>query len=136
MASGAEQVYYKLPELAALLGVETSVLRFWEKEFGAAVKPLKVGPRKKLYRPRDLEIFREIKRLLQEDRYTIPGARRRLEMTDEPAAHDEVASELKALRAVLAETRRELVALRRLLSSGSSPGSGRARASKKPKKKS
>jgi DNA-binding transcriptional MerR regulator len=114
----AEQVFYKLPELSALLGVETSVLRFWEKEFGDAVKPLKAGPRKKLYRPRDLEVFREIKRLLQEERYTIAGARRRLEMADEKGGAE---MELSALRSVLAETRAELLDLRRFLAAAKVP---------------
>jgi DNA-binding transcriptional MerR regulator len=116
MASEAEQVFYKLSELSTLLGVSASVLRFWEKEFG--VKPLMTGPRKKLYRPRDLEIFREIKRLLQEERYTIAGARRRLSLAGSPAGSNEAeAAELAALRSVLAETRRDLLDLRRLLNS-------------------
>jgi DNA-binding transcriptional MerR regulator len=115
MASEAEQVFYKLSELSNLLGVGTSVLRFWEKEFGEAVKPLKAGPRKRLYRPRDLEVFREIKRLLQEERYTIAGARRRLSLAGSPADSGEAEAELTALRSVLAETRRDLLDLRRLL---------------------
>jgi len=131
MASEDEHVYYKLSEVAALLGVEASVLRFWEKEFGAAIKPLKTGPRKKLYRPRDLEIFREIKRLLQEERYTILGARRRLEMVGSPLAGNEAGTEVETLRAVLAETRSELLALRQLLA----PRSGRAKTVKTPEEK-
>jgi DNA-binding transcriptional MerR regulator len=114
MASEAEQVFYKLSELSDLLGVKTSVLRFWEKEFGAVVKPLQVGPRKRLYHPRDLEVFREIKRLLQEEGYTIAGARRRLEMAGKDEAGGGEA-ELTSLRSVLAETRRELLALRQCL---------------------
>ena len=126
MASEAEQVFYKLSELSALLGVETSVLRFWEKEFAEAVRPLKAGPRKKLYRPRDLEVFREIKRLLHEERYTIAGARRRLSEADPPAGKGGDEAELKALKSVLAETRRELLDLRRFL----------ARPGRNPKEKS
>ena len=121
MASEAEQVFYKLSELSTLLGVSTSVLRFWEKEFGEAIKPLQAGPRKRLYRPRDLEVFREIKRLLQEEFYTIAGARRRLSMAESPAGHDEAGAELTALKSVLAEARRELQDLRRLLASASTP---------------
>jgi DNA-binding transcriptional MerR regulator len=115
MASETEQVFYKLSEISILLGVGTSVLRFWEKEFGEALKPLQVGPRKRLYRPRDLEIFREIKRLLQEERYTIAGARRRLSMVEAPAGPGGAEAELTALRSVLTATRRELKDLRRLL---------------------
>jgi len=120
MASESEQVFYKLSELSTLLGVGSSVLRFWEKEFGEAIKPVMAGPRKRLYRPRDLEVFREIKRLLQEERYTIAGARRRLLM--EPSAEgEEAGTEVTALRSVLAEARRELLELRRLLASASTP---------------
>ncbi|MDR0882598.1 MAG: MerR family transcriptional regulator [Candidatus Adiutrix sp.] len=77
MEHDPEQVFYKLNELSEMLGVETSVLRFWEKEF-PQIKPLKVSPRKRLYRRRDLEIFQEIKRLLYEERFTIAGAKKRL----------------------------------------------------------
>jgi DNA-binding transcriptional MerR regulator len=122
MASEAEQVFYKLSELSTLLGVGTSVLRFWEKEFGEALKPLQAGPRKRLYRPRDLEIFREIKRLLQEERYTIAGARRRLSMAESSAGPPvEAEAELTALKSVLTETRRGLKDLRRLLAPDSTP---------------
>ena len=114
------QAYYKLAELAALLEVEASVLRYWEKEFKEAVKPLKTGPRKKLYRPQDLETFREIKRLLHEERYTVAGARQQLARQGlaRPEAAPpmpEAEAELAALRSVLAETRQDLLALRRLL---------------------
>jgi len=119
MASEPEQVFYKLSELSSLLGVGTSVLRFWEKEFGEAIKPIMAGPRKRLYRPRDLEVFQEIKRLLQEERYTIAGARRRLLMPESSAGGEE--AEVTALRSVLAEARRELLELRRLLASASTP---------------
>jgi len=121
MASEAEQVFYKLSELSTLLGVSASVLRFWEKEFGEAIKPLMAGPRKRLYRPRDLEVFREIKRLLQEEGYTIAGARRRLLMAESSAGGEETGTEVSALRSVLAEARRELLELRRLLASASKP---------------
>jgi len=133
MASEAEQVFYKLAELAALLEVETSVLRFWEKEFREAVQPLKVGPRKKLYRPQDLEIFQEIKRLLQEERYTIAEARLRLARPDSPAPKKSAAKagvELSSLQALLAETRRDLLAIRKFIVSGA----GLASVSGRPKR--
>ncbi|MDR3037727.1 MAG: MerR family transcriptional regulator [Candidatus Adiutrix sp.] len=135
MTHEAEQVFYKLTELSELLGVETSVLRFWEKEFERFIKPLKVGPRKKLYRRRDLEVFQEIKRLLYEERFTIAGALKHLEKAGggrQDSLFEEggdrlgdatapapppgvVAAELKALKSVLAETRRDLLALRAFL---------------------
>ena len=156
MAVEAEQVFYKLPELSEKLGVETSVLRFWEKEFEGLIKPLKVGPRKRLYRPLDLEIFKEIKRLLYEERFTIAGARKRLEkagrgrlffeengdrlaaVTAEadgrpsPTRADE--GELQGLRAVLAEVRRDLQALRQFLAPEPDPTPPPARAARPPRR--
>jgi len=133
MASDTEQVFYKLSELSTLLGVSSSVLRFWEKEF-KAIKPLQAGPRKKLYRPRDLEIFREIKRLLQEDLYTIAGARRRLSMAESLAGQDDAEAELTALRSLLADARRELQDLRRLLTTASEQTGPGLKNSNPPKK--
>jgi len=126
-----EQVFYKLAELSELLGVENSVLRFWEKEF-PQIKPMKVGPRKRLYRRKDLETFQEIKSLLYEDRFTIAGAKKRLSQGDTrqrglfedddklgapPLIEDEVpaSDQLKSARALLDETRRGLLEIRDLL---------------------
>lgn len=129
MAVDNDQIFFKLSELSELLGVESHVLRFWEKEFDQ-IKPMKTGPRKRLYRRKDLETFQKIKSLLYEDRFTIAGARKRLESPDIDQGelfenNDRVGSpsqanppvELEAahLRAVLDETRRELLAIKDIL---------------------
>ena len=72
------QIFFKIGDLSEKLGVESHVLRFWEKEF-PQIKPLKVGAKKRLYRPQELALFQEIKKLLYEERYTIAGARKKLE---------------------------------------------------------
>lgn len=132
-----EQVFYKLGELSEMLGVESSVLRFWEKEF-PQIKPMKVGPRKRLYRHRDLELFQEIKRLLYDERFTIAGARKRLDREDFRQGRlfdddDKVDSlplfeagkssdeKLLAARRIIDETRRDLIQIRDMLTSGRRP---------------
>lgn len=132
-----EQVFYKLVELSEMLGVESSVLRFWEKEF-PQIKPMKVGPRKRLYRHRDLELFQEIKRLLYDERFTIAGARKRLDRDDFRQGRlfdddDKVDSlplfeagkssdeKLLAARRIIDETRRDLIQIRDMLTSGRRP---------------
>lgn len=124
-----DQIFFKLSELSELLGVESHVLRFWEKEFDQ-IKPMKTGPRKRLYRRRDLEIFQKIKTLLYEDRFTIAGAKKRLESPDldqgelfTENSEDRVgqtitinqAAEAASLRAILDETRRELLLIKDIL---------------------
>lgn len=133
MVPDSEQVFYKMSELSEMLGVETSVLRFWEKEF-AQIKPMKVSQRKRLYRRKDFELFREIKRLLYDERFTIAGAKKRLESSDpkqgllfdeqsidniNPAAgpdYTAVFEELKAARQTIEEVRRDLLDLKNLIS--------------------
>ena len=72
-----DKLYYKIGEVARLVGVQAHVLRYWEKEV-PAVRPLKSASNQRRYRRKDVEIFREIRRLLYEERYTLAGARKRL----------------------------------------------------------
>ena len=71
------KLYYKLSDIASLLDVEKHVLKYWEEAFGI-FKPVKVGRRLKLYTLDDLENFREVRRLVHGERYTVEGARMRL----------------------------------------------------------
>ena len=69
--------YYRIGEVAKLTGVKPHVLRYWETEFRWMAPP-KSRSRQRLYRPRDIEMVKAIKKLLYEERYTIAGARIRL----------------------------------------------------------
>lgn len=69
--------YFKIGEVAQLVGVRPYVLRYWEKEFGS-IRPGKTRSRHRLYRQRDIATLLEIKRLLHVERYTIEGAKRHL----------------------------------------------------------
>ena len=148
----AEQIYYKISELSVLLGVEPSVLRFWEKEF-SQIRPLKVGPRKRLYRRRDLEIFQEIKRLLYDERFTIVGAKKRLLRHDSRQGElffeddDKIrapllamavtpADELRVARAVIDDARQELMEIKDILLKGRASASAGDEIPAKPAKKS
>jgi len=70
-----DKLYFKIGEVARLVGVEAHVLRYWEKEV-PQVRPIKSLSNQRRYRRRDVEIFREIRRLLYEERYTLAGARK------------------------------------------------------------
>jgi DNA-binding transcriptional MerR regulator len=69
--------YFRIGEVADLLGVRPHVLRYWETEF-RELKPGKSRHGQRLYRRRDVEILVTIRRLLHGERYTIVGARERL----------------------------------------------------------
>lgn len=73
-----QKPYYRIGEVARILGLETHVLRYWESEF-PQLKPVRAASKQRLYRLEDLERLFEIKELVHEKRYTIAGARQRLE---------------------------------------------------------
>ena len=72
-----DKIYFKIGEMAEIVGVETHVLRFWEKEF-PQVRPERAGGNRRLYNRRHVETFLQIKKLLYEDLFTIAGARQQL----------------------------------------------------------
>jgi DNA-binding transcriptional MerR regulator len=104
-----DRTYFRIGEVAKLVGVEPYVLRFWETEFKAMAPP-KSRSKQRMYRRRDLETILTIKHLLYAERFTIEGARKRLlELTR--ARHDGPPP-----REGLAKIRHDLVELRAALS--------------------
>lgn len=69
--------YFRIGEVAELLGVEAYVLRYWEGEF-PQLSPVRAPSRQRLYRRADVETLCYIKQLLHEEGYTIAGAKRKL----------------------------------------------------------
>ena len=80
------KLYFRIGEVARIVGVKPYVLRYWETEF-PILKPGKTPSRHRLYRRRDVEILLEIKHLLYEEGFTIAGAKKRLKEKEknEPA---------------------------------------------------
>lgn len=80
-----DKLYFKIGEVAKIVGVKPYVLRYWESEF-SVIRPGKTRSQHRLYRRRDVEALLEIKRLLHNERYTIEGAKRRLKSLPKTAA--------------------------------------------------
>ena len=73
----ATKPFFKIGEVAKLLGVKPHVLRYWESEF-PCLKPKKNPSGQRLYAKADIDTLLEIKNLLYTDCYTISGARQLL----------------------------------------------------------
>jgi DNA-binding transcriptional MerR regulator len=69
-----DKLYFRIGEVAQLVGVDAHVLRYWETEF--KMKPHRSSSGQRLYRKQDLARFYRIKSLLHGEGYTIAGARR------------------------------------------------------------
>lgn len=100
-----EKLYFKIGEVARIVGVKPYVLRYWETEF-SILKPGKTRSKHRLYRRRDVELLLRIKDLLHTRRFTIEGARKKLR--EESAAAEPAANSTGAL----AEIREALVRIR------------------------
>ncbi|MEC8051387.1 MAG: MerR family transcriptional regulator [Myxococcota bacterium] len=72
-----DKLYFKIGEVAKLVGVQPHVLRYWEREV-SSIKPGKTAANQRRYRRRDVELFRETKRLLYDEKFTLAGAKQRL----------------------------------------------------------
>ena len=56
--------YYKIKDVAEMLGVQQSTLRFWEKEFDC-LNPRRSASNVRYYTPADIEMIRVISYLLR-----------------------------------------------------------------------
>jgi DNA-binding transcriptional MerR regulator len=71
---GSDKLYFKIGEVAEIVGVPAYVLRYWESEF-KAIRPQKSRTQQRVYRRRDVVTLLRIKHLLYEKKFTIAGAR-------------------------------------------------------------
>jgi DNA-binding transcriptional MerR regulator len=109
-----DKQFFKIGEVAEIVGVKTHVVRYWESEF-TSVRPMKTRGAHRMYRRCDVETLCLIRRLLYEEGYTIPGAKKRVrELNGDRSAEGPVdgrASREVMLRAELIQVRSELQAL-------------------------
>ena len=68
---------YRIGDVSRLTDTKPFVLRFWETEF-PMLQPVKTPKGHRLYRQQDIDLILAIKRLLYQEGFTIPGARRHL----------------------------------------------------------
>lgn len=116
MSSSAQlpdKLFFKIGEVARIVGVKTHVLRYWETEF-PQLRPMKTRGAHRVYKRRDVELAMQIKRLLHDQGFTIPGARRKLKelgLTSVKSEADPAAAREAALRTELIGLRESLVGL-------------------------
>ena len=73
-----KKLYYSISEVSQVTSLKAYVLRYWETEF-AELRPKKSRAGSRTYTLDDIKLIFLIKRLLYDDKYTIEGARQRLQ---------------------------------------------------------
>ncbi len=104
----AARIYYSIGEVARMFDVNTSLIRFWEKEFDI-IRPHKNKKGNRLFTQRDVDHFHTIYHLVKERGYTLKGAREVLKTKPGEVTRDmEVIKTLKNVREFLVQLRSKL----------------------------
>lgn len=135
MSGGKERqlpvkLYYRIGEVADIVGVEPHVLRYWETEF-RSIRPQKSRKGQRIYSRRDVEKLLKVKDLLYTHGYTIAGARKQLRQGGvEPVpVTDPSVRSVQRVRETLLELRIEVVAMLAELGQSAPPAGDNAGAS-------
>lgn len=72
-----KKLYYTIGEVAEMFNVNTSLIRFWEKEF-KQIKPKKNSKGNRLFTVKDIQVFAQIYQLVKVEGFTLEGAKKML----------------------------------------------------------
>lgn len=103
-----EKLFHSIGEVAEMLDVPVSTVRFWENEF-EILKPMKNKKGNRLFTPQDIKNLRIIHHLLKEEGMTLSGARKKLSgKWDETDHKFEIAQSLDKIKTMLLDIRESM----------------------------
>ncbi len=98
-----DKEYYKIKDVAEMLNVPQSTIRFWEKEFQSQLKPMRSPHNIRFYRPQDIEKLRIIHYLIKVKGLKIDAAKASMRANPQNISKKvEIIEELKSVRGELA----------------------------------
>ncbi len=107
----AEKLYYSISEVAEMLGVNLSTLRYWEKEF-PFICPKKTDKRTRFYTQENINDIKLVYHLLKEKKLTLEGAKKRLkENRDGIAKNHEIVLRLREIQKEIRQVRNQFNAV-------------------------
>jgi DNA-binding transcriptional MerR regulator len=103
-----DKLYYSIGEVAEHLGVNPSLIRYWEKEF-PNINPRKNRRGERSFTEEEIRKLERIHQLVKGEGYTLKGAKKRMrEKGDELERTQELLQHLKQLRQELMDWKRSL----------------------------
>ncbi|MDO8462111.1 MAG: MerR family transcriptional regulator [Deltaproteobacteria bacterium] len=109
-----DKLYFKIGEVAKLLGLEPYVLRYWETEF-REIEPIKSRAGQRLYRKKDVETALTVRQLLYHEGYTIEGARKKIRESHRASSPSNLPFAGGLQKETLTKIRQELEELAKIL---------------------
>jgi DNA-binding transcriptional MerR regulator len=103
-----EKLFYSIGEVAVMLNVPVSTVRFWENEFDI-LKPRKNKKGNRLFMPEDLRNLKIIHHLVKDRGMTLAGAKKQLsEKWQETDYKFEINQSLQTIRDILLAIRDDI----------------------------
>lgn len=103
-----EKRYYGIGEVAKAFGVNTSLIRFWEKEFDV-LQPKKNAKGNRKFTPQDIQNLKLIYHLVKERGFTLEGAKIHLkEEKQKTLSKFEIIDKLQFVKAELLKIKDQL----------------------------
>ena len=99
--------YYGIGEIAKAFGVNTSLLRFWEKEF-EQINPKKKESGVRKYTLEDVKVIQLVFHLVKEKGLTIEGAKKQLKMQSKEDPKTLLIAKLQKIKSDLEKFRDQL----------------------------
>jgi DNA-binding transcriptional MerR regulator len=115
------QEFFSIGEVCALTDLKPHVLRYWESQF-RFLNPAKNRSGNRVYKSREVELIMLVKHLLYAEKYTIEGARQRIEQYRRSGELKAQASRA-ASRTTLRELQEQLEQVLQLLDGAAPPDS-------------
>ncbi len=102
------KLFYSIGEVAQMFDVNSSLIRYWEKEF-SIIKPKKNRKGNRLFTPKDIENFHLIYNLVKVRGMTLQGAKKKLKENRLETEHNfEIVKTLENIKLMLVQIKEEL----------------------------
>jgi len=101
-------MFYSIGEVAKMFDVNTSLVRYWEKEFDI-IKPKKNAKGNRMFTKNDLENLKIIYHLVKERGFTLEGAKKKLRENKQDVINEhEIINHLEEVKSFLLDLKKTL----------------------------
>ena len=103
-----QKMFYSIGEVAKMFDVNTSLVRYWEKEFDI-IKPKKNAKGNRMFTAKDLENLKIIYHLVKERGFTLDGAKKKLKENKQDVINEqEIIDHLNDVKSFLLDLKKKL----------------------------
>ncbi|MCK5235650.1 MAG: MerR family transcriptional regulator [Deltaproteobacteria bacterium] len=113
-----DKLYFKIGEVSKITKVKPYILRYWENEF-SIISPKKNQGKQRVYSKRDVEIILYIKKLIQKEKLTLEGAKKKVKEFKKESSESKnqlaFPFDEKKFKSTLTNIRKEVLSIKKLL---------------------